>query len=91
MLRNLYFSVFLTLSGELLRHPGGAAGDPHEAGDAEGAAGLRQVERRRNRRTESAGRRANTIKSMVEAVGKIKQYGGEAFIKIFSRNQWAYS
>lgn len=43
-------------SGELLRHPGGAAGDPHEAGDAEGAAGLRQVERRRNRRTKSAGR-----------------------------------
>lgn len=43
-------------SGELLRHPGGAAGDPHEAGDAEGAAGLRKVERRRNRRTKSAGR-----------------------------------
>lgn len=57
-----YRSLFSSSTGELLRHPGGAAGHPHEAGDAEGAAGLRQVERRGNRRKEPAGRHTNEIK-----------------------------
>lgn len=55
MIETLYFCI----PGELLWHPGGPSGHPHEAGDAEGTAGLRQIQRRRNSRAESAGRNAD--------------------------------
>lgn len=53
--QNMYTCLSVTPTGELLRHPGGTAGHPHATGDAEGATGVRQVERRGNRWTKSAG------------------------------------